>query len=87
MSEEEKEVEAKVESEFQQIRHDASNADSREWITERMVQKAVKLLKRNKACDRQGWTAEWLIYGGDEMIKSLTNIFNRIEVDREIPHQ
>ena len=37
--------------------------------------------------DRSSWKAEWLKVGGDEMIESLTTIFNRVEEERQIPLQ
>ena len=44
-----------------------------------MVKKAISTMKKRKAGDNLGWTAEWLIEAGDEMIKSLEILYNRIE--------
>ena len=44
-----------------------------------MVKKAIGKLKNKKASDRLGWRAEWLKEGGEEIVKSLSNLFNRIE--------
>ena len=39
-------------------------------------------MKNNKSGDRSRWKVEWLKEGGDEMIESLTTIFNRVEKHR-----
>ena len=52
-----------------------------------MVKKAILKMKNNKSGDRSSWKAEWLKQGGDEMIESLTKIFNRVEEERQIPLQ
>ena len=44
-------------------------------------------MKNNKSGDRSRWKAEWLKEGGDEMIESLTTIFNRVEEEGQIPLQ
>ena len=44
-------------------------------------------MKKRKAGDKVGWKAEWLIKGGDEMIKSLEILYNIIEQERTIPKQ
>ena len=44
-------------------------------------------MKKRKAGDKLGWKAEWLIEGGDEMIKSLEILYNRIEQEKIIPKQ
>ena len=51
----------------------------REKIAFPMVKKAISTMKKRKAGDNLGWTAEWLIEAGDEMIKSLEILYNRIE--------
>ena len=43
-------------------------------------------MKNNKPGDRSRWKAEWPKEGGDEMIESLTTIFNRAE-EGQIPLQ
>ena len=44
-------------------------------------------MKNNKSEDRSRWKAEWLKKRGDEMIESLTTIFNRVEGEGQIPLQ
>ena len=44
-----------------------------------MVKKAIAKLKNKIATDRLGWRAEWLKEGGEEIVKSLSILFNRIE--------
>ena len=44
-----------------------------------MVKKAIAKLKNKRASDRLGWRAEWLKEGGEEIVKSLSILFNRIE--------
>ena len=50
-----------------------------ESITDEMVKKAIAKLKNKRASDRLGWRAEWLKEGGEEIVKSLSILFNRIE--------
>ena len=52
-----------------------------------MVKKTILTMKKRKAGDKLGWKAEWLIEGGDEMIKSLEILYNRIEQEKIIPKQ
>ena len=44
-----------------------------------MVKKAIAKLKNKRACDRLGWRAEWLKEEGEEIVKNLNILFNRIE--------
>ena len=44
-------------------------------------------MKSNKSGERSRWKAEWLKEGGDEMIESLTTVFNRVEEEGQIPLQ
>ena len=44
-----------------------------------MVKKAIAKLKNKRVSDRLGWRAEWLKEGGEEIVKSLSILFNRIE--------
>ena len=44
-----------------------------------MVKKAITKLKNKRASDRLGRRAEWLKEGGEEIVKSLSILFNRIE--------
>ena len=51
------------------------------------VKKAILKMKSNKSGERSRWKAEWLKEGGDEMIESLTTIFNRVEEEGQIALQ
>ena len=86
-TEEEREVENKVEKQFNDIFEKAIKTEPTKKITEQEVRDAVKETKRNKAGDRQGWRNEWLKYGGDEIIKSLTKLYNQMELELSIPQQ
>ena len=44
-------------------------------------------MKNKKAADRLGWKAEWIKEGGEEMVKSLYILFNRIKIENQIPKQ
>ena len=44
-------------------------------------------MKNNKSEDRSRWESEWLKEGEDDMIESLTTIFNRVEEEGQIPLQ
>ena len=44
-------------------------------------------MKNNKSGDRSRWKAEWVKEKWDEIIRSLTTIFNRVEDERQIPLQ
>ena len=44
-----------------------------------MVKKAIAKLKNKRASDRLRWRAEQLKKGGEEIVKSLSILFNRIE--------
>ena len=61
--------------------------DRREKITFTMVKKAISTMKKRKGGDKVGWKAEWLIEGGDEMIRSLEILYNRIEKEKIISKQ
>ena len=43
-------------------------------------------MKNKKEADRLGWKAEW-IKGGEEMVKTLYILFNRIKIENQIPKQ
>ena len=47
-----------------------------------MVKKTISAMKKRKTGDKVGWKAEWLIELGDEIIKSLEILYNRIEQER-----
>ena len=63
------------------------NDRRREKKTFTMVKKAMSTMEKRKAGDKVGWKAEWLIEGGDEMIKSLEILYNTIEQEKIIPKQ
>ena len=47
-----------------------------------MVKKAIAKLKNKRASDRLGWRAEWLKERREEIVKSLSILFNKIERDQ-----
>ena len=83
----EKEVEEKIEKEFNDICKKARDMALSKKISEQEVRDAVKEMKIKKAGDRNGWRNEWLKYGGDEIIKCLTKLFNQMEKELSIPQQ
>ena len=82
---EETQIQCKVEKEFQQITN--RQTDRKERITEIIIRKAIRRMKNKKAADRLGWKAEWIKEGGEEMVKSLYILFNRIKTENQIPKQ
>ena len=48
-----------------------------------MVKKAIAKLKNKRASDSFGWRVEWLKEGGEEIAKSLSILFNRIEREQK----
>ena len=82
---EETQIQFKVEKEFQQITN--REGDKKERITETIIRKAIRKMKNKKAADRLGWKAEWIKEGGEEMVKSLYILFNRIKTENQIPKQ
>ena len=79
-------AEEQVKKKFESIMKQ-NNDRRREKITFTMVKKAISTMEKRKAGDKVGWKAEWLIEGGDEMIKSLEILYNRIEQEKIIPKQ
>ena len=51
------------------------------------IERAIKLLKPRKAKDRGEWQNEMMIYGGNQMTKSLKKIFDMISRLQQIPKQ
>ena len=51
------------------------------------VQSVTKKLKKRKATDCDGWKNEMLMYGGNEMVKSLVKIFNNIQKSKKLPDE
>ena len=66
-----------------------SVAETQEGMTveEETVRKLIAKLKRGKAGDSQGWTNEMFMEGGDEMVKSVTLMFNVINTYCNIPEE
>ena len=62
---------------------DESKVERKE-ITQPEVKKAILKIKNKKSGDRSRWKAGWL-KEEDELIGSLTTIFNRVEEERQIP--
>ena len=75
-NESERIIEEEVNKNFQEIIRKTNQTDS---IPNEMVKKAIAKLKNKRASDRLGWRAEWLKGGGEEIVKSLSILFNRIE--------
>ena len=82
---EETQIDFKVEKEFQKITN--RQEDKKERITEIIIRKAIRRMKNKKAADRLGWKAEWIKEGGEEMVKGLYILFNRIKTKNQIPNQ
>ena len=82
---EETQIQCKIEKEFQQItsRHKEKNKK----ITEIIIKKAITRMKNKKPADRLGWKAEWITEGGEEMLKTLYMLFNRIKTENQTPKQ
>ena len=85
-NENEKRAEEEVEKTFTMIE---SVAETQEGmiVEEETVRKVIAKLKRGKAGDTQGWTNEMLMEGGDEMVKSVTLMFNVINTHCNIPEE
>ena len=43
-------------------------------------------MKNKKAADRLGWKAQWIKERGEEMIKSLCMLFNRMKSENKIQY-
>ena len=72
-------IEEEVNKNFQEIIRKSNQIES---ITNEMVKKAIAKLKNKRASDRLGWRAEWLEEGGEEIVISLSILFNKIERDQ-----
>ena len=55
--------------------------------TKIIIRKAIKRKKNKKAADRLGWKAEWGKEGGEQMVRSLYILFNRVKTENQIPNQ
>ena len=81
---EEMQIQYKVENEFQQITN--RQGHKKEKIREIIIRKAIRRMKiKKKAADRLHWKAEWIKEEGEEMVKSLHILFNRIRTENQIP--
>ena len=83
---EERDAELSVATRFQEIVAMEEQSD-RLTIGTDIVKKAIRKTKSNRAPDRSKWKAEWIKKGGEEMEKSLSKLFNRIEEERQVPRQ
>ena len=79
---EETQIECKVEKEFQQIT--SRQGDKKKRITEIIIRKAIRRMKNKKAADGLSWKAEWLKEEGEEMVKNLNVLFNKIKAENQM---
>ena len=79
-NESERIIEEEGNKKFQELIRKTNQIES---ITDEMVKKAIAKLKNKRASDRLGWRAEWLKEGGEEIVKSLSILFNRIEREKK----
>ena len=85
-SEEEKEQEKIIHLAFQNILS-AANKQQTVKTTDEEIEMAIHELKKKKCKDAEGWVNEIVMYGGEEMFKSLKCFFNRIETERCTPKE
>ena len=82
---EEEEIEQMVNKKFQEIITKPNK--ERETITTTDIEKAIRGMKNKKAGDVNNWKAEWIKEGGEEMVKSLAVLYNRMEMEKKVPAQ
>ena len=82
---EETQIQCKLENKFKQITN--RQVDKKKRITEIIIRKAIIRMKKKKAADRLGQKSEWIKEEGEEMVKSLYILFNRIKTENQIPKQ
>ena len=75
-NESERIIEEEVNKKFTEIKRKTNQIES---ITDNMVKIPIAKLKYKRASDRLGWRTEWLKEGGEEIVKSLSILFKRIE--------
>ena len=75
-NESERIIEEEVNKKFTEIKRKTNQIES---ITDKMVKIPIAKLKYKRASDRLGWRTEWLKEGGEEIVKSLSILFKRIE--------
>ena len=51
------------------------------------LESIVKELKRNKACDKQGWCNEMIIHGGESIKKSIHLALSEINGNEIVPNE
>ena len=84
-TEEEKRNEKLVVDAAEKIKKIGKLSKQRKTVLEEEVKICIKELKKKKCADKEGWKNETFIYGGPEMITSLTYIINEIEKGKFIP--
>ena len=85
-NEEERRQEEIVECTFKKVLAEAEE-EATIFTTLEEVQDAMKFLKKKKSKDGSGWNNEVIMNGGEEMVKSLHKIFNKMEKERVVPEQ
>ena len=85
-NETERQMEEEVEATFERICFRSENQGPME-VDENNIRNVRKKLKRRKAGDREGWNNEMILEAGEEMVKSLKIMFNRILKEHSIPRQ
>ena len=56
-------------------------------IEKEQIEETIHKLKKKKAEDYEGWRNELMIFGGNEMIKSLVRVFNQVSGNLIIPEE
>ena len=80
-------AETNVNSQFDIIKTRQEQTDGKTTINEEIVKQAIKSIKLKKAADSFRWKGEWIKLGGEVMVKSLTEMFKKIDTEKEIPSQ
>ena len=71
-------AETNVNSQFDIIKTRQEQTDGKTTINEEIVKQAIKSIKLKKAADSFRWKGEWIKLGGEVMVKSLTEMFKKI---------
>lgn len=85
-TEEEKKNEKRVEVKLEDIIKEGQKQEPLLY-TEKEIKKIINTLKRKKAQDSMGWKNEMIMDGGEEMVKSITIMFNRLSKENKTPRQ
>ena len=80
-------AETNVNSQFDIIKTRQEQTVGKTTINEEIVKQAIKSIKLKKAADSFRWKGEWIKLGGEVMVKSLTEMFKKIDTEKEIPSQ